>query len=56
MTRATALAHRARLLETAGLGLLSAAAGVLHLAAGLAVGGVSLLVLAWLLEPDDGPR
>lgn len=35
------------ILEVAGLGLLSASAWTLHLAAGLAVAGLSCLVFAW---------
>lgn len=38
-------AVRTLLLSVAGFGLLTAAAWTLHLAAGLAVGGISLLIL-----------
>jgi hypothetical protein len=34
-------------LDVAGLSLLSTAAGILHIAAGLAVGGIGCLVMSW---------
>jgi hypothetical protein len=38
---------RALAMDVTGLGLLSTAAGTLHLAAGLAAAGVSCLLLSW---------
>jgi len=43
-------------LTVGGLGLLSAAAWVLALPAGLAASGVSLLLLEWLTRPTPGGR
>ena len=45
-------ALRTALLSIAGFGLLTAAAWTLHLAAGLAVGGISLLILEALSGSD----
>lgn len=44
---------RTAILSVGGFGLLSAAAWTLHVAAGLAVAGLSLLVLEWLSESSD---
>lgn len=38
---------RALTMDVTGLGLLSTAAGTLHLAAGLATAGISCLLLSW---------
>lgn len=46
----TLAASRVTLLDVAGLGLLSSAAWVLHVAAGLAVAGVACLLLGRAAE------
>ena len=48
--RVTTAARAVPWLDTAGLGLITAAAGTVHTVAGLAAAGLSLLAISWMRD------